>query len=92
MWPVFMLGSKIRTVLEMKLNGLQENVKNVNSSALEAEEFQNPRWLKYCETPCTLHSYNNLQSFLGIQNELQQSFSLFVCFSELLRFFFLPYA
>ena len=21
--------------------------------ALEAEELQKPRWLKYCETPCT---------------------------------------
>ena len=54
----FMLGIKIRTVLKSELNWLH---KIITLCALEAKNFQKPRWPKYCETPCTVR-YSNLGS------------------------------
>ena len=46
-WSICMIGIEIRTVLNLELNGLHENV-------LEAEKLQKRRWPKYCGTPCIL--------------------------------------
>ena len=38
-WSICMIGIKIRTVLNLELNGLHENVKNVNSRCPESREI-----------------------------------------------------
>ena len=42
-WSIFMLGIKIRTVLESKLNGLHENVQHFDPRCIESREMHKPK-------------------------------------------------
>ena len=64
MWPIFMLGIKIRTVLKLKLNWLHGNVPNFNSRCPGSREIAKTQVAKvlwdtlYC-TALHCCQYNN---------------------------------